>query len=200
VTRRMGRIRWRLAAGLIGGVMTAALAACGVGDEGGGGSLREGDSKEFTYWSMWENDEPQAKVLKDAVSSFERDSGIEVNIEWQGRNVLQKLTPALRTGNVPDLVDQDGNLVRASLVAPGAHRDLSDAYELPVAGESETVGDVIPDKYVDLVRDREGNPYMVPYEVIAYALWYDAAKMPELQQEPPATWEDFLALLQRRPR
>jgi ABC-type glycerol-3-phosphate transport system substrate-binding protein len=191
-------LRRRTAAWLLAAVLVIVPAGCGVGDEGGGGSLTEGDSKEFTYWSMWESDEPQAEVLKDAIASFEQQSGITVNVEWQGRNVLQKLTPTLRTGNVPDLVDQDGNLVRASLVKPGAHLDLSGLYDLEVPGEGKTVADVIPDKYVDLVRDDQGRPYMVPYEVIAYALWYDANSLPAVEKDPPATWEDFLALLQER--
>jgi ABC-type glycerol-3-phosphate transport system substrate-binding protein len=188
----------RTAACLLAAVLIGVPAGCGVGDDDGGGSLTEGGSKEFTYWSMWEDDEPQAKVLKDAIASFEQRTGIKVNVEWQGRNILQKLTPTLRTGNVPDLVDQDGNLVRASLVKPGAHLDLSGLYDLEVPGEGQKVADVIPDKYIDLVRDAEDRPYMVPYEVIAYALWYDANKLSQVEKDPPATWEEFTAILDER--
>src|SRR5699024_7853178 len=71
------RMRTALAAGVTAAAMT--LAACsgpGSGDE---------PSEEFTYWSMWKEGEPQQKVMAQAIEDFEAETGITVDVQWQGR-------------------------------------------------------------------------------------------------------------------
>src|SRR5699024_12457721 len=71
------------------------LAGCSGGDS-------EEGSGTVTYWSQWEQNEPQAEVLQDAIDDFTDETGIEVKVEWQGRQVMQKVQPLLRSGDVPD--------------------------------------------------------------------------------------------------
>ncbi|KAA2251380.1 hypothetical protein F0L68_37495 [Solihabitans fulvus] len=182
--------RARVLAAAATGVVALSLVACGSSS---GGS---GDGKSLTYWSMWKENEPQAQVLQAAADAFKKDTGTTVTIQWQGRDVLKKLTPTLRSGDVPDLVDQDENSVKAALVSTKAQRDLTGLYGTEVSG-GKKVSDVISDKYTGTLKV-DGKPYLVPYEVIGYGLWFDGAALPNVVSSPPKTWADFTGLLAQR--
>ena len=68
---------------------------------GGSGGGKSGGS--FSYWSMWRQDEPQAKVIQAAISQFTADTGVKVNVEWTGRDVAKKIGPAMAAGKAPDM-------------------------------------------------------------------------------------------------
>ena len=150
----------------------------------------------FTYWSMWNAGEPQQKVLARAIEDFTKDTGVEVKVQWQGRDNLKKLAPALNSATPPaDLVDGAQRNVKAVLVSTGSALDMNDAYRLPIPGESGTVGDVIPAAQLPAVT-ADGHVFLVPYEVISSLWWYDAAAMPGFQA--PKDWAAFTALLAAR--
>jgi ABC-type glycerol-3-phosphate transport system substrate-binding protein len=161
-------------------------------------SAAVGGSTSFTYWSMWQADEPHAQAIRTAIDAFQHDTGVKVAVVWQGRTVLSKFADAVngRTA-VPDLVDQDINTVMSGMVPQGWASDLTAVYKMPVPGESTTVGDVIPDKYMNLLSSPGGYPIMVPYEVASEAIFFDTARHPEIAANKPATWEEFVALLNR---
>ncbi|MFI6817033.1 ABC transporter substrate-binding protein [Nonomuraea sp. NPDC050328] len=166
-----------------------ALAACG----GSGQAGTESKGGEFTYWSMWRADEPQAKVIKAAIDRFQAETGTKVTVEWQGRDVRQKIGPAIAANKAPDLWDQGADVVATTALA-GQAADLSKVYDAEIPGEGKKVSEVIDAKYVDaLPKDPEGNSrWLVPYELISTALFYNAAD-PALAT-PPATWAEFIEL------
>lgn len=170
------------------------VAACGSDDSGGSDSGSE-TSTEFTYWSMWQEDEPQAKVLKDVIAGFEEESGIAVDVQWQGRDNITKLVAALRTPDVPDLIDGQFFALQGAIVNNDQHADVSDVYDMDVPGEDVTVREVIPDKYDQFTTTEDGEQFMVPYEVLAYNIWYNGAAHPDLADAPPQSWDDFMGLL-----
>ncbi|MGW0811649.1 ABC transporter substrate-binding protein [Streptomyces viridiviolaceus] len=167
--------------------------ACGAGSAAGGG----GDS--FTYWSMWKQNEPQAKVLQTAIKEFTNDTGVEVSVQWKGRQVVQQLAPTLNTANVPaDLVDSSDRFAYAQLHAIGQALDLTPVLDASVPGESgNTVGSVIPAKYRSLTST-DGTLWQMPYEVITSQIWYDGHALPEVAANPPSTWAEFTDLLASR--
>lgn len=172
-------------------VLATAVTACG----GGSG---EADAKEFTFWSMYKQDEVRAKILQDAAAAFTKDTGIKANIVFQGRENLKKLQPTLVGGNVPaDLVDGASFGVLNLLQATGNAKDLSAVYQQKVTGESETVGDVIPDGYEKLVTDKNAK-FMVPAWVHTWQIFYNEKNLPEVAKQPPATFDELLALLDKR--
>ncbi|MGW2545279.1 ABC transporter substrate-binding protein [Kitasatospora sp. NPDC001574] len=172
---------------------TAAVAALVAGTASGcGGGSDDGPS--FTYWSMWNRNEPQAGVIQAAADRFTKDTGIKVTIQWQGRQVIQKITPTLKNGAAADLVDNSVNALGA-LVAADQSADLTQVYATQIPGETKTVGEVIPDKYRAYLDDRNGKPFMVPYSVATEGVWFNAATYPELAAAPPKTWEDLVAKL-----
>lgn len=157
------------------------------------------DGKSLTYWSMWKEGEPQQKVLAAAITSFTDQTGIKVNVQWQGRDVLKKLLPALTGNDVPDLVDQEAGPVQSSLVSVNQATDLKDAYSEPIPGEDGmTIGSVIPERYRALTLSGD-TQFMVPYELISSAFWFDSNRLPEVAKSPPsADWSAFTSLLSKR--
>ncbi|MEV4415125.1 extracellular solute-binding protein [Catellatospora sp. NPDC049609] len=186
------RVRWTkaLAAGAAAAVALA-MAGCSGTDDAGQAN------QEFTYWSMWKTGEPQQKVLAEAVADFEKQHNIKIKVEWQGRNNLQKLVPALNTNNVPDLVDGSYVKLYPAVVATEQALGLADAYAADVDGKP--AGEHIPAKYladVD-IKTADGQPWMLPYQIQSETIWFNAAKNPELKANPPKTWNEFIAALDR---
>ncbi|GAA0913955.1 ABC transporter substrate-binding protein [Nonomuraea longicatena] len=179
-----------LAAGVVAAL---ALTACGGSGGDSGSPASSGKGGEFTYWSMWRADEPQAKVIKAAIDKFQAETGTKVTVEWQGRDVRQKIGPAIAANKAPDLWDQGADVISPTALA-GQAADLADVYAAEVPGEGKKVSDVVDAKYLDqLPKDAEGkNRWILPYELISAQLFYNAAD-PDLA-DPPATWEEFIEL------
>ncbi|MGW4895738.1 ABC transporter substrate-binding protein [Kitasatospora sp. NPDC004240] len=153
------------------------------------------DGASFTYWSMWNQNEPQAKVIRAAADRFTQDTGIKVTVQWQGRQVIQKITPTLKNGAAADLIDNSVNALGA-LVTAEQSADLTPVYAAQIPGEGRTVGEVIPDKYKTYLNDRNGKPFMVPYSVATEGVWFNAAAYPDLAADPPKTWDDLVRKLE----
>ena len=80
---------------LLCAAMVATMAVgCGGKSDGDGGSSKGGD--KLVYWAMWSEDEPQAKVIKDAIAKYTEDTGVKVDVQFKGRNGQREgLQPAL---------------------------------------------------------------------------------------------------------
>ncbi|MFF2327352.1 MULTISPECIES: ABC transporter substrate-binding protein [unclassified Streptomyces] len=172
--------------------LTSAACSPGASSAGGGGD-------SFTYWSMWKQNEPQAKVLQSAIAQFTKDTGVKVSVQWKGRQVVQQLAPTLNTAQVPaDLVDSADRFAYAQLQATGQALDLTPVLAEAIPGESgNTVGGVVPAAYRDL-NTADGTLWQIPYEVLTTQIWYDGKALPDVAANPPATWEEFTALLAQR--
>jgi raffinose/stachyose/melibiose transport system substrate-binding protein len=171
--------------------LSLGVAACSSSSAGGD------QDKSLTYWSMWKVGEPQQKVIAKAIADFEKQTGVKIKVQWQGRNNLQKLTPALNTNSVPDLVDGPYLKAYPALVATDQALGLKTAYAEKVDGQP--MAQLVPEKYqksID-IKLADGQPWMVPYQVQSDAIWYDGAKWPEVKADPPKTWDAFLAVLDK---
>ncbi|MEU6972072.1 ABC transporter substrate-binding protein [Kitasatospora aureofaciens] len=175
-------------AGAVVAALTVLATGCATTSTGSSG----GDSKHVTYWSMWLQTEPQAKVLQKSFDAFTAKTGIHVNVQWQGRKILDKVAPALLAGDVPDLVDQGFDRLLPALAANGKAQDLSSVLAMDT-GEGHKVSDVVPAKFLDVLpKGKDGTPWMIPYESVSVALFYNG-KDP-LVAQPPKTWDDLLAV------
>lgn len=185
------RVRVLLAAVATGAVMS--VSACGALIAGDGG----GKGRSLNYWSMWSEGEPQQKVLAAALDSFSKETGIKVNVQWVGRDNIKKVAPTLNAARSPvDLVDAAQRNIKSIIVTTDAYLPLDDVYGGKVAGEDKTVGRVIPERYSSTLRSG-GKAWMVPYELVTSAFWYNEAKHPELAAQPPRTWDDLIVTLDK---
>ena len=186
----MAKIRKLSALALISALALSAT-GCAAGADGGqdsGGTL--------TYWSMWKEGEAQQKVLAAAIADFTAETGITVDVQWQGRDSVKKVVPTLNTNNVPDLIDSSFAKLAPVLATSGQARELTEAYASDVEGEK--ISDLIPDAYLadtDITREGEEVPWMLPYTLTSDAIWFNAATHPELESAPPKDWNAFLAEL-----
>ncbi|WP_051114972.1 ABC transporter substrate-binding protein [Actinokineospora enzanensis] len=159
--------------------------------------LRPDGDKEFTYWSMWTADEPQGRVLSKVVRCFTDKTGVKVNVQWLGRDLLaQNVLPALSTGTVPDLFDQDITQVRAAVDAGGT-QPVDDVLDIKTGEGEQKVRDVVPAGYYDIPQNKnaDGKLAQVPYLLLGGAWWYDkgAAGRAAL----PKTTDDLFALFDK---
>lgn len=169
---------------LAGAVIASLLAACG----------NHGNDKTFTYWSMWQQGEDQQKVLSAAFAEFTRQTGIKVKVQWAGREVLSQVLPRLTAGDPPDLIDQGGTDILGALGPVNGVQGLADVYASKVDGEYNRVDQVIPSRLISSFKASNGQPFIVPYEVVGSTVWNNAKRDPKLASES-ATWSQFLAAL-----
>lgn len=185
--------KWRRAAATGVALITASalLSGCSIfqSDSGGGGG-----EDSLVFWSMWEKGEPQSEVLQAAIDEFEEAEGIDVTVQWAGREVSTRVQTAANTGDVPDLTD---DTVEVLLSGAGAdvYRGLDSVYEREIPDEGQTVADVIPEDYIDPYRNADGEPIIVPHSVTTTSIWYDGDKLPEVAAAPPQTWDEFLTIM-----
>jgi len=152
-----------------------------------------GSAKSITYWSNWKQGEGQQKVIARAITDFTAETGIDVDVQWQGRTVPQKLVPALNTNKVPDIVDGSFAKLAPVLVETKQGADLSSAYQEKV--DDSTVNDLISEQYRQELTARGEHPWMLPYLVSSDAIWFDRSTHPELAKNPPTTWDEFVKTL-----
>lgn len=180
------------------GIATAATLALGLtacsSSGGSSGGAKSGGS--FTYWSMWRADEPQAKVLQQAIKDFTAQTGIKVDVTWAGRNVSKQIGPAIAANKAPDLWDNASGTIYGATASEGQATDLSSVLNMTIPGENVTVGSVIPAKYLATqTKDSDGtNNYVIPYEVTSAGMFYNAADpaMQAAMPTAPTTWSQFI--------
>jgi len=156
-------------------------------------SMLSSDPQTINYFSMWREGESQQLVLKGMIESFEAATGHTVDVQWSGRDVLTTVRAAVSAGDSVDLVDLDGEAGIGALVNTGETISLADVLDMSIPGEDATVGEVIPSEFLD-VYAINGEPYMIPYEIISSGIHYNGARLAEFGIDPPATWDEFITV------
>ena len=154
--------------------------------------------KSFVYWSMWNKKEVQAQIINQAIQDFERDTGIKVNVQWQGRKVITKVKPSLNAKYASaDLVEQDAGAIYDNMVAIGKFTDMTYIWDSKVPNENKTVREVLMPAMADSLTLPNGKAWAVPFSLYSSAIWYDANRFPEIAKNPPQTWDELIALFQK---
>ena len=109
--------------------------------------ITEIPEQSIVYWSMWEENEPQADVIKEAAEDYEAATGISVEIEWKGREIQSLIEPALDAGEQIDLFDDDyQRMVQehkeylAETEEDGGHCRLREPHYAGTVGTGEELG------------------------------------------------------------
>lgn len=146
-----------------------------------------------TYWSHLKEGEVTQVVLAKAIAAWEKESGNKVQVEWQGRQVVQKIVPTLNTNNVPDLVDSGYGKLAPVLASTGQAASVDEFLKLEVDGKP--VSELIPAQYLTDRQKVDGHFWMIPYWVTGDAIWFDKKTSPELSTDAPKDWDGFIKLL-----
>ncbi|MFJ3956701.1 extracellular solute-binding protein [Arthrobacter sp. NPDC090010] len=180
-----------LTAAVVVGTLATGLAACGQKN-----SPAAASNTTLSYRSIWSADEPQAKILKSALDEFAAKEGLTVDVKFVGRTGGDALTTEMAAGKGPDLFDAGSDNLPAwraqNLAAP-----VDDVLKMEVPGENgKTVADVIPVSLQKAASDDKGLGFL-PHTAISTAVWFDAAKHPELASNPPRDWDAFISYLDK---
>ena len=155
---------------------------------GCGGKKEEGGDKggdKLVYWSMWSEEEPQAKVIKEAVEKYTEDTGVEVDVQFKGRNGQREgLEPALQAKQNIDLFDEDVNRVNGSW---GSY--LMDLEDLAKDYEAEHGNETL----FKIARTAGGGTLKsIPYQPSIFGFFYNKTLFAKAGIEAvPTTWAEF---------
>ena len=149
----------------------------------------------LTYWSMWNEDEPQGQVVKGAIEAFEAAyPHVTVDVTWYGRDIRNLLGPALEAGETIDVYDTWAGGKDQAL-------PLADYLDLPAIGEGYVEGDmsvadsIMPALWESIdTQNAAGEIIGVPYNPFVVMVFYnkdhfEAAGIASV----PKTWDEFIA-------
>lgn len=202
---------------LLAAFMTMSLAACGGKPAAGAESSADPavieDGAKLVYWTMWNEAEPQGLVVAEAVAAFTEKTGVEVELNFNGRDIRQTLEPALAGGETIDLFDEDIERVVNSW---GDYLLPLDKY---VAGtyDGAVYRDQVNKALIDLAEDLGANAqkegadgkmaarytdgskiHNIPYQPSAFVVMYNKELFTKAGiADVPKTWADFTAACEK---
>lgn len=166
-----------------------AVGCGGKKTDGDSGSSKGGD--KLVYWAMWSEDEPQAKVIKDAIAKYTEDTGVKVDVQFKGRNGQREgLQPALDAKQNIDLFDEDVNRVNGTW---GKYlMDLEDlAKDYEAEHGNETLFKIARNAYGQ-THDGDETLHTIPYQPSIFGFFYNKTLFDKAGVEGvPATWEEL---------
>ena len=140
---------------------------------------------ELTYWSMWNEAEPQGKVIVEAVAAFEAETGAKVNVEWKGRDLNTVITAALEAKENVDIFDDDYARITT---AYAAH-----TYDLTEMAEAAGYADYSYACFNDFVVKTAGYLNCIVEQPQIGGIFYNKDAFAEAGIETvPTTWAEFL--------
>ncbi|MCD9021866.1 ABC transporter substrate-binding protein [Cohnella silvisoli] len=187
--------------------MVVALAACGSnkskGETASSPSATQsattttetGLKGELVYWSMWNENETQATVIKEAISAFEAENkDVKIKVQWNGRDNGKLIKPALDAGQQVDIFDSDNN----SLSGFESYALKLDDYM--TKAYASTNGKALKDALAPVfynamqVAATDGTSvYGMPYQPYMYLIPYNKALFAKAGiTAAPQTWAEFM--------
>lgn len=166
--------------------------AAGTGSDAKAEAKLKGD---LVYWSMWNETEPQALVIKDAASDFEKTNpDVKIKIQWSGREIRKTLVPALDAGQVIDLWDEDCERIVKNYQKYSLKLDDLYGKAYPTTN-SKPYKDIVMPSLVNLVSSfsTDKGLYAVPYQPMVIAFMYNKEHFEKAGlKSTPKTWAEFV--------
>ena len=122
--------------------------------------------QSIIYWSMWEEDEPQAEVIREAADAYQEATGISVEIQWKGREIRSLIGPALDAGEEIDLFDDD---YQRMVQEHGIY--LTDLKKIAASVDYEK--HVMPILLEQIERWGKDKLLTMPYQPYITGVWYN---------------------------
>lgn len=180
---------------------TPAPAGSGSGSTAPGGDLGAiEDGAKLVYWSMWNEAEPQGMVVQQAIDAFTAATGVDVEINFNGRDIRKTLEPALAGGETIDIFDEDiervlnvwgDYLLPLDDYVDGTYEDTNgQSYRSNI---NQTLIGLAEDLGAAKSFSDGGKIHNIPYQPSTFVVMYnndlfDAAGV----TTAPATWDEFL--------
>jgi len=157
-------------------------------------SPAEGEPVTLVFWSMWNEQEPQALVIQKWITAFEAEyPNIKIEAVWNGRENQTKARTALAGGTVIDLIDQDADQIAGGMMSEGLGYPLDEFLDQKALDEDVPVSEVFYSGLLE-VFEKDGKTYLWPYVDNPVMWWYNKAIFEEVGVAVPTTWEEFLTV------
>ena len=169
-------------------LLVLSLAGCG------GGKKAAESKAELVFWTMWNEAEPQGQVISQAAEAFTKETGIKIDINYNGRDIRQTLQPALEAGTTIDLFDEDVDRVNTAWSIFLANLDPYVGKDYPTTG-GKPFNTVVSKTLMDLVKERGGGSVKsIPYQPFIFAVMYNKDLFNQAGITGiPKTWDEQLA-------
>lgn len=147
----------------------------------------------LVYWSMWNESEKQAEVIKAAIAEFESNHpGVTVQVNWAGRDIRKIIGPALDGGQTIDIFENDQGWLISNLakyLTPLDDYVKQPSYDI----EGKTVLDtILPATATFSYQD--GNLMNLPFQPFGVMFFYNKDIFAKAGiEKSPETWEEFIA-------
>ena len=163
-----------------------------------GQKTEEKAKAKLVYWTMWNEAEPQGTVIAEAVAAFTKETGIEVELNFNGREIRKTLQPALDAGETIDVFDEDIERVL----------NTWENYLLPLdeyAAKTYSTTDgkpyntMINKTLYNLAKELGGGSVKnIPYQPSAFVTLYNKDLFDKAGiTDTPKTWEEFLTACEK---
>ena len=153
---------------------------------------------KLVYWTMWNEAEPQGMVIAEAVQAFTKETGIEVEVNFNGREIRKTLQPALDAGETIDLFDED---IERVLNTWGNYLLPLDTY---AAQSYSTTGrkpynTVVNQTLYNLAKELGGGTIKnIPYQPSAFVTLYNKDLFAQAGiMDTPKSWDEFLTVCEK---
>ncbi len=160
-------------------VMAVAMVACA--------QTEENDGTQITFWSMWNDGEPQAQVIKEAAEAYEKQTGIKVNIVWKGREVNQILSASLEAKENIDIIEDDYQRIATTYAAY-----VADLTEMAAAANYEGY-----DCLNNQVIEWAGKLNSITEQPQVGGIFYNKDLFAQVGVSEPTTWAEFMSVCQK---
>ena len=159
----------------------------------GGCAKKETTGAKLIYWSMWNEAEPQGQVIARAAEAFTKETGINVEINFNGRDIRKTLQPALDAGETIDFFDEDIERVAQTWGNYLLPLDdyVSKAY--PTTG-GKPYNEVVNKTLLDLAKQLgKGSVKNIPYQPSAFITMYNKDLFAQAGiTSLPKNWDEML--------
>ncbi len=144
---------------------------------------------------MWNENEPQAKVIQSWIDAFQQENpNVKISPVWNGRQNQTLVRTALNSGTKIDFVDQDSDPLAGGLMSEGQGYPLDEFLTVNALDEETPITDVFVPGVLDLFKGKDGKIYQWPYVYNTVQFWYNKGMFAEVGVEPPQTYEEWLAV------
>ena len=160
-----------------------------------GSCAKKSDGSDVTlvYWSMWNEAEPQGQVLARAAEAFTRETGIKMDINFNGRDIRMTLQPALDAGEVIDIFDEDIDRVNTvwSNYLLTLDQYIGQTYSTT---NGQPFSAVVNKTLMDLARTAGGgSTKCVPYQPFIFTMMYNKDLFNRAGiSSTPKTWNELV--------
>ncbi len=173
--------------------------ALGTGFASGNKEAADTDQSavKLVWWSMWNESEPQAKVFKDAVEDYmAKHPGVDILIQWNGRDIRKTLPPALDAGTTIDIWEQGDEYAVKTWQNYALKLDPYYEKSYPTTNGKAYKDVIIPSLYnLDKTYSTDGALYIVPHSPYLVSVMYNKdlfEKAGVSLKSVGATWSEFI--------